>query len=122
MFSRMGNVVARNQSGIWLEFKKDCVGCRRCSPTDLVRLPSEVTSPGQPTGNQVELSISLGSQCWLLLNSLLWPLTGFVVAAAVSHQLNLSEPIAVLMSLAGFLGGMGLCRKFSERRLKIVEI
>ena len=131
----VGNVIGRDHTGVWARFDRDCYSCNRyCTrrPFAIVHLRGRQERPlrqqqsslhhdGQPPRNQVELSMTLGSQCWLLLNSLLLPLIGFILGAAVSFQQGSDDPGCVLSSLAGMALGILLCQKFAIQRLKITE-
>ena len=119
-------------SGVWVEFPKtSCNSCvNNCQRAQLIRLPDRAEI-GQ-TATHIEVSMSGTNQMWLLLNSLMLPLIGFLIGATLANQLLfvhewfiqewLNELTTVVFSLLGMATGILACRKFTEQRLIINEV
>ena len=130
MSVREGNVVCHGHAGIRVDFhNENCSSCPSgCSqkPVTTIALPCD--PPGHwageslQTGSRVEISMSLRSQAWLLLNSLLLPLVGFVSGAVIADQLTSNESIILVSSVFGMGIGIVLCRKFPDRLIRIKEV
>lgn len=132
MSNYVGRIKNRDLSGLWVEFPRtSCNSCRNnCQQAQLIRLPERADICQAAT--HVEISMSGTNQLWLLLNSLMLPLIGFLLGATLANQLCLAkewlteewltELITVVFSLLGMAIGIIACRRFSVQRLTINEV
>ncbi|HIG41657.1 MAG: SoxR reducing system RseC family protein [bacterium] len=127
MSNYVGRIKDRDLSGLWVEFPRtSCNSCRNnCQQAQLIRLPEQTDICQAAT--HVEISMSSPNQLWLLFNSLMLPLIGFLLGATLANQLWLAEEwltelITVVFSVLGMAIGIIACRTFSVQRLTINEV
>jgi len=131
MISRRVKILGQCAANTELLFDSPCVGCKQyCQkqlkisfPTSLLSLQSEALPlKTLPAKGHLEFSMSIRSQCLLLLNSLLLPLLGFILGAVIAEGFKFAEGQVIVSSLIGLFTGILFCRKFSLRKLNIKEV
>lgn len=78
----------------------------------------ELTVPSA-VGSQIELSISLKGQLWLLFNSLLLPLIGFVFGAILADYFFQNELLSLMYAIFGMAIGILTCRHFPQAMIDV---
>ena len=124
---RTGQVVSLDQRGLWLQIEaSSCATCRvSCNSKNLKQihladtlLTGPLTVPSA-VGSQIELSISIKSQLWLLLNSLILPLIGFVFGAVLADYLFQNELLNLMYAVFGMAIGVLTCRHFPQGMIDV---
>jgi len=120
-----GEIISRDTGGVTVTFHSRCSACRQSCSSDqkseVYVSNSLLVSPDQ-YAQTLNVSMALPAQIFLLLNSLLLPLAGFLFAAAIGESFNLEEGRLVLFSIFGLLIGILLCREFPGNGLNIKEV
>ena len=118
MFQREGKVVERRADGAVIRFSPEhcgqCRGCAGRSATSLIVDPV--------VNDEVRVSLSAPALRSILLNSLGWPLVGFVLAGVLAAILGLSDATAAALCLAGLMAGIFSCRALDRDTLSIEEV
>ena len=103
-----------------VEAPASCHGCRGCGLRSSTR---EINlSPPRELPGPVDIEVTARSQLFLLGNSLLLPLAGFVAGAAIGSSLSAGDIGSVAMAVAGLGLGMVLCRAGGEERITWIEV
>lgn len=120
MFQHEGKVVERRADGAVIRFSRDrCGQCRGCAaPSATSLLVDSVGSDSE----KVRVSLSAPALRSILLNSLGWPLFGFVLAGVLAAILGLSDAVAAALCLAGLIAGIFSCRTLDRDTLSIKEV
>ncbi len=114
-----GRVVEKDCLGVWIEFKGN--NCGTCSQACGAKQATKIYLPMRLEG-EISVSVSRSNLLWMLLNTLLVPLFGFVLGAVVGNQAGMSELMTFVFSLVGLVTGIYLCRIYALDRLNVREV
>jgi len=120
-----GEIISRDSGGITVAFNRHCSACRQsCSAGQKseIHLSNTLLESATQSAQVLNVSMALPAQMYLLLNSLLLPLMGFLFAAMIGEFLNLEEGQLILFSIFGLVIGILLCREFPGNRLNFKEV
>jgi len=120
-----GEIISRDSDGVTVTFHSRCSACRQlCSSNQKseIYVAKSLLASSDQNAQILNFSMALPAQIFLLLNSLLLPLAGFLFAAAIGEFFNMEEGRLVLFSIFGLLVGILLCREFPGNGLNIKEV
>ena len=97
------------------------VSCSPACACTFRRRQTTVQLPAAP-GAELRISLSLRNLCVLLLNTLLFPLGGFMAGTILAQWMYADDMLAFVGSMLGFGMGLLACRKQSFDRVVIEEV